>query len=75
MFEAVVEHFEPGDTDCLETPEAKKDAAAAKRLLLNRGLEPAEIKELVHDVTHEAKHLAAWLSVITPEDFYEKTIW
>jgi hypothetical protein len=75
MFEAIAEHFIPGDVDCLATPEAEKDAKNARRLLLNRGLAPTEIKKLVHDATYEAKHLQAWLSVIKPEDFYEKTIW
>ena len=74
MFEPIIEHFIPGDPDCFEAPQAKKDAADAKRLLLNRGLSPGEIRELMHDVTEEARHLTAWLSVVQPEDFNEKIL-
>ncbi len=74
MFDPVMEHFKPGNPDSLITPQARLSIKAAKRQLADRGLSRDEIIDLVHDTTHEARHLTAWLAVVSPEDFHEKTI-
>ncbi len=74
MFEAVMEHFEPGNPDCFESDEARRDGRWAGQVLRYRGLAKDETVELVHDTTNEARHLAAWLSVVQPADFDERPL-